>query len=383
VVVAKGMLSIVALGVALTARQRQLRPTAVAATPVWFLTAFLSVTMFGAWVSGLTLVSAIIVVRIVLLALVVFFFVRTYGYQRAVECWLTAMAVLAVVAAVTGLPSLASGRLGGGVPPIHPNELATLCVVPSIGLIWRIFQDHSRTIHVVLLVTLLGITWATGSRTSLAGTLVGALIVVGLTRRFTPVQAVVASLAAGAFAYVVFGTTIVRSFFLRGGSENVTSFASRSIGWSAALNYSDSDWLRWMGSGIALREVPVQGQYWATQVMESSWVSALVQTGRLGVIILAVWVVWIAASMRLIPRPQRILAIALFTALLLRSVTESGLVDSTTVFVTFWLLSLSCATFTAKRWQQAASGRGPERPRHSVRDGDPSRHGAGVGRPRG
>ena len=116
-----------------------------------------------------------------------------------------------------------------------------------------------------------------------------------------------------------------------------------------------------MGSGIALREVPVQGQYWATQQMESSWVSTLVQTGRVGVVILAVWVCWIAWSIRLFPRPHRAMAIPLFVVIVLRSVTESGLVDSTTVFVTFWLLCLSCAAVAAERWQQAWAGAAPRR----------------------
>ena len=147
--------------------------------------------------SGLTLVSAIIISRVVMLAVIVFLFVRAYGFERAVECWLTAMAVVALVAAVTGLPTLASGRLGGGVPTIHPNELAMLCVFPILGLMWRVFQQRSRTIHHVLLVTLLGITWATGSRTSLAAALLGGLIMLGLTRRLSHSQVAVASLEPG------------------------------------------------------------------------------------------------------------------------------------------------------------------------------------------
>ena len=46
-----------------------------------------------------------------------------------------------------------------------------------------------------------------------------------------------------------------------------------------------------MGGGLALKRIPVQGQYWNDQGLDSSWVSAWVQGGLLCVLLLAVWAV--------------------------------------------------------------------------------------------
>ena len=79
---------------------------------------------------------------------------------------------------------------------------------------------------------------------------------------------------------------------------------------------------------------------------------------RVDVVILAVWVCWIAWSIRLFPRPHRAMVIPLFVVILLRSVTESGLVDSTTV------LSRSgcCACHAPRSPPNAGNRRGLVRP---------------------
>ena len=353
VVLAKAALSGLALGAALLARGAQLRPVPLSAMPIWLLTSFLATTMFGAYASGLMMVSAVIVVRVIILASVGYLFVRAFGFETAARCWLTAMASVAMLAAVTGLPTIASGRLRGGIPPIHPNELAIYCVFPALGLIWSFVNGRNKPWHNALLLALLVTLWATGSRTSLGAAVLGAVIIVASIRRPTPGRFVALVFAAATFLFIALGTDLLWNILLRGGRENLTGVASRSIGWSAALDYAENGWGQWAGVGIALREIPVQGQYWDTQLLDSSWISAYVQTGRLGVILLIVWICWIIWSVRLIPKPLRSLAVGTFAAVLLRSVTESGLVDSTVDFFTFWLLTLACATATARRWRHS------------------------------
>lgn len=357
VVLAKAALSGFALGAVLLARQTQLRPPPVSAAPIGLLAAFLATTMFGAYVSGLTIVSGVIVARVVILATVGFLYVRAFGPEVALRYWLSAMATVAVLAAVTGLPSLATGRLRGGIPAVHPNELATLCLFPALALVWLFVTERARLFHIVLLLTLIVITWATASRTALGALLVGVTIIVASVRRPRPAQFIALTFGVAVFLYIAIGTDLLARVFLRGGREELTGLASRSIGWSAALRYTDDPWRRWTGSGIGKREIEVRGQYWQTQVLDSSWISAYVQTGRTGVILLLCWIGWLVWAVRLISPPNRVLAMAMLTVIVVRSVTESGLVDSTSDFVTFWLLTLSCAAASAQRWQRRSAPR--------------------------
>ncbi len=268
VVAAKAALSGVALGAVLIAQAAQLRPVAVSAVPIWLLAGFLSTTMFGAYVSGLTVVSGVLVIRVVILATVGYLFVRAFGYEEAIRCWLSAMAIVAILAAVTGLPSLASGRLRGGVPAVHPNELAALCVFPVLGLIWGFVNQRTRTFHHVLLAVLVLITWATGSRTALGAAVLGAVVILCSVRRPTPSRLVALIVATAGFLFIALGTDLLTRIFFRGGRENVTAVASRSIAWSAALTYTDDPWRQWAGSGIAMKEIAVRGQYWTTQLLD-------------------------------------------------------------------------------------------------------------------
>ena len=300
----EGRVGGVALGAVLIAQAAQLRPVAVSAVPIWLLAGFLSTTMFGAYVSGLTVVSGVLVIHVVILATVGYLFVRAFGYEEAIRCWLSAMAIVAILAAVTGLPSLASGRLRGGVPAVHPNELAALCVFPVLGLIWGFVNQRTRTFHHVLLAVLVLITWATGSRTALGAAVLGAVVILCSVRRPTPSRLVALIVATAGFLFIALGTDLLTRIFLRGGRENVTAVASRSIAWSAALTYTDDPWRQWAGSGIAMKEIAVRGQYWTTQLLDSSWVSAYVQTGRIGVLLIVVWIGWIIWSIRLVPRPN-------------------------------------------------------------------------------
>ena len=131
------------------------------------------------------------------------------------------------------------------------------------------------------------------------------------------------------------------SFFGRGGAESITTLSSRTIAWSAAFDYSDSSWVRMMGAGLAKKEIPVVGQYWETQVLDSSWISALVQAGRVGMVLLGVWVVWtFVTSLNGTRAHCACCSSRLLAYLLMRSVLESGLVDSTTSFITFFLVSV-------------------------------------------
>ena len=57
----------------------------------------------------------------------------------------------------------------------------------------------------------------------------------------------------------------------------------------------------WFGQGLAQKKISVAGQWWDTQLLDSSWISAVVQGGYLGVglvVVLGAWTVINAAFSR-------------------------------------------------------------------------------------
>ena len=139
------------------------------------------------------------------------------------------------------------------------------------------------------------------------------------------------------------------------GVENISTLNSRTVAWSAAFTYSDSVWVQMMGAGLATKEIPVHGQYWQTQVLDSSWMSALVQGGRMGIAVMAIWLVWLIVMVLTGGRRRRMVMTGLVTYILIRSVLESGLIDSTPTFVTFFLLSLVAGDPPAPHWRSSTA----------------------------
>lgn len=339
VVVAKAVLSIVALTMAWNTRLASSERQPVRTAAVWFVLAYVAIATFGAWSTSDVAPSAVLGARMLIIALSVLLLARSVDREELLRAWLSALLAVGLVAAVTGLPSLASGRLGGGVPPLHPNELAVLCGLPAVGLSWLLLYRRARATHAVLLTLMLAVLWLTGSRTSLLAT-IGAIVVLGVqAHRLSRPTVVGAVCALYALIYVMTATSVFDAFFLRGGAESVATLNSRTIGWSAAFSFSDSEWVRWMGAGLTMKEIPVAGQYWQTQFLDSSWVSAIAQAGRAGAIVLVMWVLYVIVA-ALSDRAQRAALTGLLAFVLVNSFAQTGLVDSTPNFITFFLISV-------------------------------------------
>lgn len=73
-------------------------------------------------------------------------------------------------------------------------------------------------------------------------------------------------------------------------------------------------------------------------MLDSSWASLLAQTGLIGTALIAALIVWCVAS-ALISSRRRWLVAPLLTLVIIRSVTESGLVDSATAFILFFTVA--------------------------------------------
>ncbi|MGB3827973.1 MAG: O-antigen ligase family protein [Ornithinimicrobium sp.] len=360
IVAAKAALALLALALAWAVRINTSAPRPMGTTFVWLLIAYVTVSSFGAWTADELAVSGVLSVRLLLVAAGVILLVKTFPAEQLMRDLMASMTVVALVAAVTGVPSyLADGRLSGGVPGMHSNELSLLCALTAIGGIYLVLTNQARPRHILILGALLIALVGTGSRTALLTVVLAALVMLPQTRKLNPFVSIVLLACIPVTLFVMLGTGAFESFFTREGEGDVSTLNSRSIVWSAALDYPPTEWVRWLGNGLATKELPVQGQYWDTQVLDSSWVSALVQAGWVGVLILLGWVTTAAAMTFRMARGPRMLTQALLVALISRSVVESGLMDSSPAFLTFALIAF-------------IADRGPAEPRFPRRAGEPA-----------
>ncbi|MGI8760337.1 MAG: O-antigen ligase family protein [Jatrophihabitantaceae bacterium] len=360
VVVGKAVLSVTALTLAVGAARRSLPRRPLRLGSMALLALLLVASIFGAWYTQSTLSSSLtLVARLVVLAVTVFELLRAFPPIRVIRALAIWMAVIGLVAAVTGLGTLAAqGRLSGGIPPLFANELAELCGFALITLIWRDVQHRGRLWDFPVIVALAGITYLTGSRTGLLA-LGAALVVLFVQVRRLPVGVVLATLPlVPGLVFVVFGTHVVSDYLGRGGSTSLTTLSSRTVAWSSALHLHHAFWDTWFGSGLSQLEIPVAAKYRSMQVLDSSWISALVQGGLIGIILLAVWACYVTAVAVTAPRPYRLLATTLVVFTLARSFLESGLVAASPAYLILLVVSLSSAAPTAGASRPAE----PDRP---------------------
>jgi hypothetical protein len=337
VVGAKAALSVLALAMAFllaqSARRRRLGTGSL-----WWLGVVLGCSLFGALAAGQLLAGGAVAVRVAILGATVHFLLRAAPAVRVVTSLATACGTVAVVAAVTGLPSLADGRLAGGIPALSPNEMALLAGIVLLHLAWRTVLGEASWRAAGAGVVFLAVLWATESRTGLLMVLLGIAVMAGQIRR-PRVGLVVGSLVLGALALLVaVGTGAVAAYVARDG-EGISTLESRFIAWRAAVDLPTSSWQEVFGAGLAMKVIPIEGQFWDEQPLDSSWVSLLVQTGVLGLVVAACWALWVARGALRAPYAHRVLFTGLLVFLVGRSLVESGLFDATPAFLLFMAVS--------------------------------------------
>ena len=340
VVAGKGLLSVLALAVAFfTAVSRGAARRKLGTGSLWFLGVLLTASVFGALTYGTLIPSGVIAVRVAIVALTVFLLLRTAPPHQVLAGLVWSSGVIAVVGAGTNLGSAGSGRLEGGLPPLNPNELAMLASFVVLAVAWQIVLGEVRWYLWATAGIFLGIVWLTGSRTGLL-MLVAALVVMAAhMRRPSPALVVSALVAAATGILLATYTGGVIEFLERDGTGTST-LDSRFIAWSAAETWAETGWQTAFGGGLSVKLIPVAGQWWDTQLLDSSWVSALVQAGLVGLVTAVVWVLWVLRGARLAPRPYRILFLGMLVYIVGRSVLESGLFDATPAFLMFMTISI-------------------------------------------
>ena len=342
VVLAKAALGVLALLLAVTAPRMGPSWAQLRAGPVPWLAVYLAVSVTGALLHGAGFATMVLAARVVLLTVTVVVLVRAYPWPELLSSLTTAMLLLAGVGTITGLGSLASsGRLYGGIPPLNANELSLLVGVPLVCLVWRCLNRDATWWDVATVPLLLGVVWLTGTRTGLVALLLAFALLVVMTARIPAALVVGGVLCLPALLFVAFLTPLLSSYATRGDSAATLTLNSRTVAWEAAARYADSGSAQLLGSGLAVKEIPVSAMYRNEQILDSTWVSAIVQAGAVGTAVLATMVVLTLCRALLLAPPQRSLVFAVLTLLVVRSVLESGLFDASPAYVPFLCFALS------------------------------------------
>lgn len=339
VVLAKAALAVLAfVGAALLVRNTHIT-RAVGGRTAMLVVAYLAASMLGAWAAGTLVASAVLAVRVAIIMLTISLLLRRYDGTQVMLAITTAMGVVALYAAATGFSSFVdTGKLEGGTPPLARNDLALLAALPALTLTWRAVHGLGSGLNAVMVAVFASIVWLTGSRTSMLLLVIATLLMLWQVR-VRPVPVVMIVLAAlPVVAYVALGTSVVSQFFTRGDVSTVTTLSNRTIAWSSALSRPESFWQLWFGDGLSVKRIAVDARWWNEQILDSSWISAFVQAGVVGAVVLATLVICSAIAIVGMLPPWRSLYTAVFVFLIGRSVLESGLLDGSGQFAVFFLL---------------------------------------------
>ncbi|MHA6693435.1 O-antigen ligase family protein [Homoserinimonas sp. A520] len=341
VVITKALVTLTAFLCALAIYHRYRMHARVGIRSFSFLIAIVAVSCLGALAAGDPVPSLVLAVRIILVAATVYTLTCTTTPLDLLRSLLIAMGILGLIGAVTGIPEfLSEGRLAGGIPAMRPNELAGLAAPPLVGLAIEVTRSGLRTHTAVLMLTFSVIVLATGSRTTLFVAVLAIILAIMLSWPLPHSAGIVLILLAPVIYTIVAFTDFVAQVAVRGQNlQELATLSSRTIAWQAVLDIPMDTWHKWIGAGLAVKTVEVDQRWWETQVLDSSWVSVLSQTGIIGLVLVFVWVfLTLVESAR---SPQlRNLTFPLLVLLLVRSVAENGLVESSVIFVLFFCISL-------------------------------------------
>jgi len=263
----------------------------------------------------------------------------SHGPRYLMRSLVHVFALVAIAAAVSGLNNF-THRLGGSLPPLNPNALAFISAVVCIWLLAKVLAAQDARWELFAIGACLTVVLLTGSRTGLAALV---LSFVAMTFRTTALRArtfALLALSLPAVVYLAFGTDVLSSVLLRGGGEQVATLSNRTIAWQAAFNLDRDGWQTWFGQGLAQKKINVPGQWWETQLLDSSWISALVQGGYLGVaivVLLGILTILLAAFG---PRSKGSIWLGLAVLTIFGGFLESGLFDGSIQFMVFLVAAL-------------------------------------------
>jgi hypothetical protein len=341
VVLAKAALTLLAFATALLTPRPAGAWSRFRGAPVLWLVAYLAIASVGGLLNGDPLPSVVLACRVGLLAVTLLLTLLSFTWESVMSAMARSMLALAVFGGVTGAASLGeTGRLYGGVPPLNANEICFLVSVPVVLTFWRCADARAAWFEYAALPPMLGLIWLTGARTGFAALLLALMVVILLVPRVPTSVVSAMALALPVTVYITFFTPLLSDFAARGDLASVTTLNSRTVAWTAALDYAQTTQERLFGSGLALKEIPVSAMYRDQQILDSSWISALVQSGYVGTTVLVLFVLATFWTALRVTRRLRPVVIALLVMVTTVSLLESGLFDTTPSFTVFFTLAV-------------------------------------------
>lgn len=334
VVISKALLSVIAAITAWLLLRKRPR-LAVPAWPAVLVALYVTITVFGGWADNTLLSSGVVAVRVLLLVLITYLLLSGYDGYAVMAGVVGALVTVAIVSVLTGGPRVSDGRLAGGLPPLHPNEIAAISVVAILWLLYRAVNGRENAVDLIMLMLAAAALIASGSRTSMVVAVPSAAILILTARRvhlrvFVPF---VLSLPVLAFA-LLYSNVITGAITREGSAADLISLSNRTIAWQSALMPKTSEWMTWVGGGLTMKRIEVPGQWWSHQILDSSWVSALVQGGYVGIVVCLALIAYGIYRVARVPGELRGFRLALIVFLSLRGFLESGLFDASTAMLT-------------------------------------------------
>jgi long-chain acyl-CoA synthetase len=310
------------------------------------LALYCGTSVLGAFLFGSLKSSAQLSVRVLVVGFVVLTLIELAGPMIVISTLSRVLAAVSIWIGATGDMDTAvfPHRLVGSIPPTYPNEIALMAAVPFIYFLWRTVNIDTSFRRLLAMIILGVVILLTNSRTS-AALLAG--VVVYLVIRGTRHGRFRLSMTTGAVLCLLFALTFtnaIQYFGTRGGTSPIESAGARVIAWNAVLNMDLTPMQTLLGQGLAAKLIPVAGQYWSVQIMDSSWFSAFVQAGLIGVVLAIALVIYVATQALRNVRPANDLWLSLLAFVVVRSIFESGLLDTSTCFVIFMVVSIGAAT---------------------------------------
>lgn len=319
---------------------------AVMAPALLLVAVYSGSSAIGAFLFGRFLSSVELSVRVLAVGFVALVLIELVEPMIVIGTLSRVFAAAAIFISATGSMYSADypGRLVGGIPPITPNEIALLAAVPLIYFVWRMVNVGTSYARILVAIALGVILLLTQSRTTIALTVAIVLFLTLHGTRNVRLRLGITILAVVSLVFILAFTDVIQSFGSRGGKSSVESAGARTIAWNAVLQMNADPLQKLFGQGLSYKFVTVEGQYWNTQVMDSSWFSAFVQAGLIGLVLALALVGYAVMQALRNTRPAKNLWLALLGLVGVRSIFESGLLDTSTSFIVFMMVSMGAAT---------------------------------------
>jgi hypothetical protein len=309
--------------------------------PAWLSASFRAARL------GLTVVAVFLVCEIVS---------RSGGdvieaYTKAVTFFLALFLVEAVVFSEQAWRSAGFGtdlmRLQGVIPPLEPNAIGELSgVVIVLGVI-GIGVLRPRVWVPGIVIGLIALV-LTITRIPAASALVACIAGLAIARRNSISRRVLATIVVVAVVAALFASSDLLRWMKRDQPDDlIYNVTGRTPSWVAVFSEQRATLEMLFGEGLGAKVVEVEGPIGYLSI-NSSWLAAYQETGLIGVGLLAVMLVGaIAATARRCRYdPRCALGFGLLVYLLIWSLAETGLDDTSTAVVNV-LIASSVLVFTA------------------------------------